>query len=237
MKLLTWNIRQGGGKRLMAIRERIEAHSPDVIVLTEFRTSSSQALARDLCCRGWSHQVSTSPPPRVNGLLIASRSPLVQRPQHPSAPTADFRWVEVELVGANLCIAGVYIPDFRGSAGDLKAPYWQSLLNMAKLRSQERQVFLGDFNTGKHYRDEAGATFQCDQCMDELEGLGWVDAWRAIHKDATEFTWYSNRNNGFRLDHAFLSPSMAPSLANAMYSHREREDKVSDHSPLVIELT
>ena len=42
--------------------------------------------------------------------------------------------------------------------------------------------------------------------------------------------------NGFRLDHAFLSPSLAPRLLGARYDHTTREGGASDHSALVVDL-
>jgi exonuclease III len=37
MKLLSWNILQGGGKRLDQIGMAIDSHDPDVVVLNEAR--------------------------------------------------------------------------------------------------------------------------------------------------------------------------------------------------------
>ena len=57
----------------------------------------------------------------------------------------------------------------------------------------------------------------------------------------TEWTWYSTlkggvRGNGFRLDHAFATPSLAPRVTTCQYSHREREGRISDHSMVIVEV-
>ena len=64
--------------------------------------------------------------------------------------------------------------------------------------------------------------------------------WRHFHGDATEYTWYSLPKggapaNGFRLDHAFATPSLLPRVTACRYSHAEREQKISDHSPMILE--
>jgi exonuclease III len=75
------------------------------------------------------------------------------------------------------------------------------------------------------------------QQFDALVAAGWVDAWRSLHPDAREYSWCNARSgNGFRLDHALLSPSLAGELASARYVHATRESKASDHSALLIEL-
>ncbi len=59
---------------------------------------------------------------------------------------------------------------------------------------------IGDFNTGQHHLDEAGATFTSAQQFEELLAQGWVDAWRSRNTDAREFTWLSpGYQNGDRL--------------------------------------
>ena len=70
-----------------------------------------------------------------------------------------------------------------------------------------------------------------------MSAMGWVDAWRTLHPDDREYTWYSRpRNNGFRLDHAFLSPELAPSLQSARHVHSTRAEGVTDHSAIVVDL-
>jgi exonuclease III len=65
---------------------------------------------------------------------------------------------------------------------------------------------------------------------------GLVEAWRTLNKDVRQYSWVNNRGDGFRIDHAFLSPILRPRLVRASYSHAERKDKISDHSLLIVEL-
>ena len=64
-----------------------------------------------------------------------------------------------------------------------------------------------------------------------------MDAWRTRNPEVREFTWYSRGyNNGFRLDHALVSPSFNGRITDVFYSHKEREDKVTDHSLMVVDV-
>lgn len=73
--------------------------------------------------------------------------------------------------------------------------------------------------------------------MDRIAKAGFVDLWRRANRDGREFTWFSNKGNGFRLDHAFASRAVADRVKEVRYSHAEREVKgLSDHSALIVEL-
>ena len=70
-----------------------------------------------------------------------------------------------------------------------------------------------------------------------MSTMGWSDAWRSRNPESREFTWFSRpHNNGFRLDHAFLSPSLVPRLASVQYAHETRRPGVTDHSGLVVDV-
>ena len=53
--------------------------------------------------------------------------------------------------------------------------------------------------------------------------------------------WYSKlkggaRGKGFRLDHAFATPSLTPRVISCRYSHLERETGILDHSIVIVEI-
>lgn len=52
--------------------------------------------------------------------------------------------------------------------------------------------------------------------------------------DTREFGWFSSAGNGLRIDHAFATPALMVDVVAVAYSHRERQEGVSDHSPLVL---
>ena len=63
MRLLAWNIRQGGGTRLAAIAEALMRHEADVLVLSEYRGGDAALRLREALARlGYKHV--TAPLPR-----------------------------------------------------------------------------------------------------------------------------------------------------------------------------
>ena len=57
MRIIGWNIRAGGGKRIDRIADQIDAWCADIVVLSEYRgTPPGQQLAESLRHRGFTHQ-------------------------------------------------------------------------------------------------------------------------------------------------------------------------------------
>jgi exodeoxyribonuclease III len=241
MRLLTWNIRHGGTKKRAAeIEKTIIAHDPDIIVLTEFRKDSEKTITPGLHDAGWKYRATTDPPAKTNALFVASK--LEFETVTPSPPLSEahiYRWLELYLRSHDLSVLSAYIPDYRQHDSTGKEAYWKRLVDYAQQRIAKKALIIGDFNTGLKI-DSEGTPFKCGEYMEELNRLGWLDSWRHLHPGEREFTWYSTCKsgavNGFRLDYAYLSPPLRECLLDARHSHQEREEKLSDHSSLIVEL-
>jgi len=246
MRLLSWNIRQGGGARIPRIIDSVVAHDADVIMLVEFRAPPGIPLCNALVSRGWRHVESTNPLGNDNGLCILSRTPIECARPCPAPPENSARWLDVYFpvhkLGVGLLHILCSVPKLRdGVKGEAKIRFWNAVLEAAQSRLSEPFLFIGDFNTGAHRIDEVAKTFVCSEHFAKLSESGWTDLWRHFNPGHTEWTWYSKlkggaRGNGFRLDHAFATPSLRPRIASCRYSHPEREAGVSDHSMLIVEV-
>ncbi len=169
------------------------------------------------------------PPPGKNGVVIAARRRLREHGAVSMALPEPYRMVRVELAGLLLC--GVYMPNLLQ-----KVPYWEALIAGLAAESERAALAIGDFNTCRAYVDEPGAIDATAHFIDKLEAIGFCDLWRRRNPDGREFSWYSTRGNGFRIDHAFLSPDLAAHADAIRYSHEERLAGLSDHSPLILDL-
>src|SRR5262245_65572645 len=108
MRVVAWNIRAGGGKRVGAIARQLGRWAPDVVALSEFRgTPPSLALAATLARRGLTHQLTTADPrsPGTNALLVAARWPL-RRLRLGAAPVDRHRWLAVSVDAPNALLLG-----------------------------------------------------------------------------------------------------------------------------------
>ncbi len=230
MRLLAWNIRQGGGTRLAGIVAALLRHDADVLILSEYRGGdSADRLRVALKAAGYRHVSELMPPPGRTGVLIASRRGFATHGALCGDLPESYRLVDVDCGAVR--ITGVYMPNLLK-----KVPYWQALVAAFAARVDDDTLAIGDFNTCRAFVDEPGAIDATAHFMDSVEAIGFRDLWRQRYPEGREYSWYSHRGNGFRVDHAFLSPGLAARAGAVRYSHEERLARLSDHSVLLLDL-
>jgi exodeoxyribonuclease-3 len=232
VKLLSWNIRSGGGKRCDAIADSIGGYDADVIVLSEYRPRSTVPLLRQLENLGYGQFVLSDPDPKVGGVAIVSRLRMVEEKPLGALGTFAPRLRIARIPDADLRVCGFYGPLPRD-------PYhecWRGALRALREQGPFPTIVTGDFNTGAPGGDGPGPRFLCSQYFAKLSTFGFVDLWRREREvGAQEHTWYGPRHP-YRIDHAFGSRSVLPRVQRCWYSHAERERKISDHSIVLVEL-
>ena len=244
MRLVSWNIRAGGGRRVEDIYRQLAAWQPDVLILCEFRsTAPSRWLAEMLFQYGYVHQRE---PQRIggparNGVFIASHYPLRVR-NHMHAPSEPNRWLLVSVQGpVRLTIGAMHVPNqFTGR----KPAFHQAVLRIAQNWNNKPAILIGDTNSGRIGIDEENPVFnkRTDRWFVDLAATGWQDAFRHLHGGAREYTWYSpGHENGFRLDQAFVNPSTCQDLVSFRHewgtsNTSSRRDALSDHAAIILDL-
>ncbi|MGW3001489.1 hypothetical protein [Streptomyces sp. NPDC001155] len=66
-----------------------------------------------------------------------------------------------------------------------------------------------------------------------LLDLGLIDAYRHIHPEGTDLSWYGP-SGGQRLDHVLVDESLSRRLADCEYVHSVRTRRISDHSAMTV---
>ena len=232
--MLSWNIRQGGGRRLEAIVAAIAGHEPDVVVVNELRARTAAQLAAALRAGGLTFLEHTSPANSENGILIAARRPLRRRRVGGPARVFGHGLIEVEVEGW-ATVGAVYGPLQRTTLRD----FWDRMVRHAARRAKDRYLLIGDFNAGESFVDAQGYKFMSSDYLVAIRAAGFIDLWRTRNAE-TEHTWFSFGRggvplNGFRIDHALASARLAAQMTRCYYSHAEREARLSDHSALLVE--
>ncbi len=233
MRIMAWNIRHGGGgARMPLITLAILEHTPDVVVLSEFRAGVGGQIRGVLSDHGLTHHATTPTEPGKNGLLIASRGPI--EPTGSAVGRLPGRWLEVVHTGSGVRLGAVHAPDDTIRAE--QKVYWHDLLAHARGLRDASVVLTGDFNAGRRGIDSESGRFGAERSIGGLAALGYVDAWRTVQGDRREYTWFSHRGRGFRLDGAFVSQPLGGLLQTAVYSQLERTENVSDHAVFRMDL-
>ncbi len=245
MRIVAWNIRAGGGVRATAIAAQLLRWRADVVALSEFRgTPPSLRIAEALSDAGLAHQLHTINPrvPAENRLLLASRWPIEQL-SLAGAPLRSGKWIGARVRAPQpFATIAVHVPN---RVTGKKWPFHAVTLRVTRRWSNGPAILCGDTNTGRIGIDEdagaVGFNLREDRWMTALGEAGWHDAFRRLHGDRREWTWYSpNAGTGYRLDQAFVNEGMIDRLRSAEHvwgsdGSNGRRDALSDHAALIID--
>jgi exodeoxyribonuclease-3 len=258
MKIASFNI-NGIKARAAALPEWLVEAQPDIVVLQEIK-SVDEAFPREMLEeRGYN--VETHGQKSFNGVAILSKLPLedVTRGLPGDDEDDQSRWIEATVVGDDMAlrICGLYLPNGNPVPGpkyDYKLAWMARLQARAEALLAEETPFLmaGDYNIIPQAEDAAkpgswreDALFRPESraAWRRLVNLGLTDAFRARTQGPGHYSFWDyqagawNRNNGIRIDHFLLSPTVADRLRACQIDRDVRgRDKPSDHVPIWVEL-
>lgn len=234
MRLLALNIQHAAVRRVPLVANAVLDAAPDVVILSEFYLNlQGGRLLGLLEAAGLVYSALGIPGSEryPYTVAIASRTPITgtRRPLEGSAHAQ--RVLEATIAG--ITVVAVYFP-----LAKEHDPFWDDqFLPYVGSLAHRLAIVAGDWNTGSGALDIGGGPVAGMSRFDCLLASGWTDAWRALHPDVREFTWYNRRSgNGFRIDHALLSPVLVPRLLTAEHLHGTRTSGATDHSGLLVDL-
>ncbi|NBC37985.1 exodeoxyribonuclease III [Novosphingobium sp. FSY-8] len=255
MKIASFNI-NGIKARLPRLLEWLAETRPSVACLQEIKTQDEGFPADEFKKIGyyaiWHGQKS------FNGVAILADGvrPVETQRGLAGEPEDDHsRYLEAEVNGVR--IAGIYLPNGNPQPGpkfDYKLRWMKRLrARMAELKSLEiPTIVTGDFNVIPTDADIWNPKAMADDALMQPESRdaylrllhdGWTDAIATHNPNGGVWTYWDyqagawQKDHGFRIDHALLSPELADRLVacGVDKAHRGRE-KASDHAPIWVQL-
>ena len=227
LKILSWNIQQGGGSRVKSILDFLAKQAAQIIILSEFRNNKSGTFIRTkLLEKGYHFQLVSLTSSDTNSVLIASNLPCSSTIYRDKKIDFDHSIVCAEF-DAFKCF-GVYLPH--------KKKHTLFDILHQEISGTKPSIIAGDFNTGINYVDQKGNSFWYTDELKKLNELELHDAFRHLHGDVETYSWYSHQGNGYRYDHTYVHKDLLPLVKECDYIHEARENKWSDHSPMILEL-
>ena len=220
LKIISWNIN--------GIRTRIKnkdinpilEKEADMILFQETKTSYEKMDKKFLDECGFESYFLKGESARTGGLATFAREkPSIVRRFFIKSSDAMGRASILNF--EKFTLVHVYAPAGTGTKAKLneKLDYFNNLLSFAKNACENDIIIAGDFNIAHKEEDIADLdtkvsfTAEEREFLDELESLGYVDAFRLFNSDEKQFTAWKNKeardnNEGSRLDYFFVSKSL-----------------------------
>jgi exodeoxyribonuclease III len=267
VRIVSWNISSITARLGDQLRSELEAFDADVICLQELGIRNSDAATvAAMALPGFALHVSLPTDPR-NVRFRGGRAYGVATYVRDAAATAfSPEWdregrVVVALLG-ELAIVNVYAvngtdkPYFdnhgqvRGDRHEFKRRFQDRIVELGlALRARGHElVMIGDWNVSRTAQDihprlrTAGPHVAARSAFNDhlMPALDVVDAFRELHPEAREYTWFNKRSyalDAARVDFALVSRGLMPSVRSATIDRRPEVRRGTDHAPLAIELS
>ena len=254
---VTWNVNSLRA-RLPRVLELLEQHQPDVVALQETKCSPANFPVAELELAGYDAV-------HHSGGQWAGVALLFRRPLAPDMPLlglpddaipSEARWCEATVAGTRF--VSTYVPNGR-TLDSPEYPRKLAFLEAAAKRAAAIRmaadgtslVIAGDMNVAPADADVydpavyVGATHASEPERAALAAIqergDLVDAYRYVHPDEQQFTWWDYRagnfhkNLGMRIDLALVSSGLAEGLMACGIDRDFRKGfKPSDHAPLLV---
>ncbi|HEX7175582.1 MAG TPA: exodeoxyribonuclease III [Pyrinomonadaceae bacterium] len=254
MIIATWNVNSVLA-RLPLVLQWLGRARPDVLCLQETKCADERFPAREFAELGYKSE--THGQPTYNGVAILSRTPLtdVQRGFPNDEEGAHARLLAATVGGVR--VVNVYVPNGQ-SVGSEKFDF--KLKWMRRLREffdeecwpDDDVLLCGDFNVAPEDRDVHDPVLWrgkilCSrperEALQEVKDWGLADAFRQHNEGGGHYSWWDYRagsfprNTGLRIDHVWLSESLAARCKRAWIDKEPRGwERPSDHTPVLVEI-
>lgn len=250
MKIITLNVNGIRSAATKGLFEWLALQQPDVVCLQETKAQEHQLPPEKYHLPGYHCYFHDAEKKGYSGVAIFAR----HRPERVVAgvgvPEFDREGRYLQADFGSLSVISLYLPS--GSSGPqrqiVKYQFMEIFFGvLQRLQKDGRHyVICGDWNIAhqpidlKNWRanqKNSGFLPEERQWLDQVFGLGWVDAFRVIEAAPDHYTWWSNRgqawakNVGWRIDYQVTTPGLRPAIRTASIYKAQR---FSDHAPLVM---
>ena len=245
IRLLNWNIRNPSLSRAQRQADWLIQTGANVIILTEAKYSQGCRFLSDWLA-SYGFTLFFPQPSTTDYCVIVAIKDFPYEQVELDVPFLSHRLVSLfcETAIGKVSIVGTYVPS-RGSKErrnedkrQFQTQTIQVLRNMPRSIGESRIIMAGDLNVIERNHIPHHTVFgEWEyEFYETFTQNGWIDAYRYLHPDSLEYSWFGRKREGYRFDHIFISDRLAPYVTECWYTHEVRLSGLSDHSAMFLTL-
>ena len=253
MKISSWNVNSVRA-RILNIISYLKYSSPDILMIQEIKTEEKNFPFENLKSIGYESYVFGQK--SYNGVAFITKKDIQNinknfikdKNNQSRIITGDIK-IKSEIIK----LINIYVPN-GNPVGTEKYEYkidWYNsfIKKIEKILKENKNIIIGgDFNVipdkidvydYKKYENDALFLLEIRKKLRELINLGLIDAYRHIHKNKQEFTFWDYmagswpKNHGMRIDHFLISTNILNKIKSINIDSKPRsKTKPSDHTPI-----
>lgn len=252
MKIATLNINGYRAGLKKGLAEWLEKNQPDVLCLQEIKIFEHQADVAAIEALGYHHHWFSAEKAGYSGVATFCKMEADAVVKGTGMEAYDIEGRILRTDFGPLTVVNAYFPSGSSSEGrhDFKMQFLADIRPWFDELRKERQelIVCGDYNIvhldidiHNPERKDNPSGFRPEEraWLDDWFDGAFVDAFRALHPDAREYSWWSYRagsrgkNKGWRIDYISVTPALADRIRSAGH---HKDPPLSDHCPVVVSL-
>lgn len=256
MKIASFNVNSVKA-RLPHIEDWLKENQPDILMIQELKSISENVPAPAFKALGYDAFIHGQKAYNGVATLIKNKYDAILCGHTLPGDDSDeqARFLDIECGGIHYI--NIYLPNGNPAPGpkfDYKLNWMARLYEYLKTYTEDRTPYVigGDFNVipedidcyaPENWHGDALIRPESRAAFRALQNLGLTESYRALHPNTQEFTFWDyqagawQQNNGIRIDHFLLSPTLSDILLSCEIDKAPRgKEKASDHTPIIIEL-
>lgn len=245
LRILNWNIGNPSRERGMRQVNWVAAANPDIITLTEAKSSEGCVYIRERL-ESLGYDVFFPGALQTEYCVIVASKGMPVREWKLKIDFLAHRVISIvcDTYLGEISFIGVYVPSRgpREKRNLNKIKFQDQMIELLKDLSKTSRInnllVGGDLNVVEsnhvpHY--SVFGEWEYDFYR-SFAKTGLVDAYRLRHPDTHEYSWFGKKGDGYRFDHFFISRELSRYIVRCSYIHTPRIRKLSDHSAMYLEL-
>jgi exodeoxyribonuclease-3 len=247
VRLLVFNAQHASPGRARRQAEWIASQeTADLVILTEVGAGpGGDALIGALSERGYPSVLAPEPAAPDYRTVLASRGPdLTPVPSGIDVLPHRGAAAAVSLAGHAIGLLGLYVPS-RGPQqrrNQNKRAFQQAVTRALPgfvTQFGGPVIIAGDLNIVEpghtpHHPVFGGWEYDFYRSFSDA---GMTDAFRAVHPQATEHSWFGRSGQGYRFDHVFVTKRHSAQVRSCGYLHAPRTRGLTDHAAMALSLS